>query len=117
MKEIYAISIVVAFTVAISLAQAQSPNAAAILKSCAMSPPASEEEQKCSSYINGVITGVLVDQVAREQGTPICLPARVTTDQVRQKVSVFLAAHPNIWTMDGNSAVGVALTDAFPCAK
>lgn len=106
-----------AFTIAGSSAEAQSPNAAAILKSCGMSPPASEEDQKCNSYINGVITGVLVDQVAREQGNPICFPARVNTDEVRKSVSSFLAAHPNIWTMDGNSAVGVALTDAYPCPK
>src|SRR5450755_3538324 len=30
--------------------------------------------EKCNSYINGVITGVLYDQVGREQGTPICFP-------------------------------------------
>jgi hypothetical protein len=100
----------VATALAATSAQAQSPNAAAILKSCS-----SNDDQQCKSYINGVITGVLVDQVAREQSTPICFPARVTTDEVRQKVSTFLAAHPNIWTMDGNSAVGVALTEAYPC--
>jgi hypothetical protein len=64
-----------------------------------------------------VIAGVLVDQVAREQGNPICLPARVTTDEVRQGVSGFLEAHPEIWTLDGNSAVGAALTVIYSCPK
>jgi hypothetical protein len=59
----------------------------------------------------------LVDQVAKEQGTPICLPARVTTDEVRQSVSGFLEAHPEIWRMDGNSAVGAALAQIYPCPK
>jgi hypothetical protein len=94
--------------------QGQTPNAAAVLKSCGM-PPASNDYEKCNSYINGVITGVLYDQIAREQGTPICFPDRVTTDQVRREVSAFLKAHPNVWTADGNTAVGVALMAIYPC--
>jgi hypothetical protein len=115
---IYAVSLLLAAcAIANSSARAQSPNAAAILKSCTRSPPGSNEDQECNSYINGVIAGVLVDQVAREQGTPICLPASVSTDELRQSVSGFLEAHPQIWTLDGNSAVGAALTEIYPCPK
>jgi hypothetical protein len=97
-----------------SRAQGQKPNAAEILRSCGM-PPGSNDYANCSSYINGVITGVLMDQIAKEQGTPICFPDRVTTEQVRQNVSAFLKAHPNIWTADGNTAMGVALMAIYPC--
>jgi Rap1a immunity proteins len=101
-----------AFALLAQSSHAQAPNAAAILKSCSTSG-----DQLCSSYLNGVIAGVLVDQVSREQGSPICLPARVTTEEVRVKVTAFLAEHPNIWTLDGNSAVGVALQMAYPCGQ
>lgn len=94
-------------------AQAQGANAAAILKACATTPGAPTD--LCKSYFNGVIAGVLVDQVARERGSPICLPAKVTTDQVIMAVSSFIAGHQNIWTLDGSSVVGVALQTIFPC--
>jgi hypothetical protein len=58
-----------------------------------MSPPASNEDQKCSSYINGVITGVLVDQVAREQGTGICLPDRALV--FAASATVAMDGHPS----------------------
>jgi hypothetical protein len=93
--------------------QAGTPNAAAILRACATGPGAPTEE--CSAYVNGVVTGVLVDQVARSHDEPICLPARVTTGEVILAITTFIAKHQDIWTKDGNAVVGVALQDAFPC--
>jgi hypothetical protein len=62
-----------------------------------------------------VITGVLVDQVAKEQGRPICLPDRITTDQAITAISGFFAENPSLWNFDGNSVVGVALQKIYPC--
>ncbi len=100
---------------AVSHALAQAPNAAAILKSCGMSPPGYNDYENCYSYINGVVTGVLVDQAAKDQGSAICLPDRVKTDQVRREVSAYLKAHPNILKADGNSAMAAALMALYPC--
>jgi hypothetical protein len=94
-------------------ADAESPNAAAILKACATGPGAPTES--CKAYVNGVVAGVLVDQIAREQGKPICFPAHLTTDQAIVAVATFIAQHPTLWTTDGNSTVGVALQTAYPC--
>jgi hypothetical protein len=71
----------------------------------------------CSSYINGFANGVLMDQIAREKGTPICIPDGVTTIQVREAVKNYLAKHPVVLGIDSGSLVGVALMEAYPCPK
>lgn len=108
---------VIALALAVSHAHAQSPNAAAILKSCGTSPPGSNDYENCYSYINGIVTGVLVDQAAKDQGRAICFPDHPITDQVRQEVSAYLKAHPSILKADGNSAMGAALMALYPCKK
>ena len=92
---------------------AETHNAASILKACSTEPGGPTEI--CRAYINGVIAGVLVDQIAREQSDPICLPPSITTEQAINVVSAFIGARPGIWSKDGNAVVGVALQAAFPC--
>ncbi len=116
MKSFFILSVTV-LALAASRAIAQAPNAAAILKSCGMLPPGSNDYENCYSYINGVVTGVLVDQTAEDQGRAICFPDHLVTDQVRQEVSAYLKAHPNILKADGNSAMGAALMALYPCKK
>jgi hypothetical protein len=41
----------------------------------------------------------------------------MSTDDLRQTISGFIWAHPEIWKMDGNAAVGVVLTELFPCRR
>jgi hypothetical protein len=59
----------------------------------------------------------MMDQIGREQGTPICLPDRITTDEVRNGIVAYIRAHPNFLTRDGNQVVGVALMTVFPCKQ
>ena len=94
-------------------ALAENPNGAAIVKAC----DGSSSDGSCNSYVNGVMAGVTIDQVARDGGTPICFPPHMTTEQVRQVITKFLRARPSTWTVDGNAGVGLALIDAFPCKK
>jgi hypothetical protein len=37
----------------------------------------------CNAYVNGFVNGILNDQVAREQGKPICIDD-TSTSQVRE---------------------------------
>jgi hypothetical protein len=67
--------------------------------------------------MNGLVFGIVLDHLARGQRSDICLPDPVNTDQVRETIIGFLAAHPDFWTADGNAAVGVALETSFPCPK
>jgi Rap1a immunity proteins len=113
----FCILTVTMLVLAVSHAHAQAPNAAAILKSCGTSPPGSNDYENCYSYINGVVSGVLVDQAARDQGRAICFPDHLVTDQVRQEVSAYLKAHPTILKADGNSVMKAALLALYPCKK
>lgn len=86
------------------LANAATPNGAAILQSCS-----SDGDNSCVAYINFVIAGVVAHQ------SPICFPADETTDRIREAIIGFLAAHPDFWTVDGDSAVAMALQLTYPC--
>jgi hypothetical protein len=94
---------------------AGSPNAAEIVRQCATLGNAPTDE--CQSYVNGLITGVMMDQIGREQGTPICLPDSVTTDEVRSQIVAYIRAHPDFLARDGNQVVGVALMTMFACKR
>jgi hypothetical protein len=61
--------------------------------------------------------GVLLDQVHREQGTPICIPDGITTDQLRQTIVGFILAHQQLLTFPGGIVVGTALAEVFPGKK
>jgi hypothetical protein len=77
----------------------------------------SGSDRDCDIYINGVAAGVLVDQVTREQGTPICFPPSIRAEQIRKAVEKFVQAHPDLLHVNGITIVGVALSEAFPCSK
>lgn len=94
-------------------AQASPPNAAAILQQCGTATGA--PTPVCNAYMNGVLAGVLVDQVSKEQGKPICLPKVAKTDDAILAVVTFIATHRELWAKDGNSVVGVALQRTYPC--
>ena len=76
----------------------------------------SGSDRDCDIYINGLAAGVLVDQVAKEQGTPICFPPRIKAEQVRIAVEKFVQEHPDMLHVNGITVVGVALSKAFPCS-
>jgi Rap1a immunity proteins len=101
--------------------ESNEPNAAAVLKSCLMSLRGSADDQNCMAYINGVVAGVLIDQIAREQGSPICLPNGMPTSVAREKIEAFLrviySTHPDALLKNGNAVVSLALMDAFPCGR
>jgi len=81
------------------------------------SAPGTAGDQNCSSYINGFVNGVLLDQIGREQGYPICIPNGTNTAQVRDVVKKFLEAHPAVLNVESGPLVARAITDAFPCPK
>jgi hypothetical protein len=66
---------------------------------------------------DSVAAGVLVDQVTREQGTPICFPPSIRAEQIRKAVEKFVQAHPDLLHVNGITIVGVVLSEAFPCSK
>jgi hypothetical protein len=57
-----------------------------------------------------------VDQVAREQGMPICFPPRIRSEQIRMAVEKFVQAHPGLLHVNGIAIVGEALSEAFGTA-
>jgi hypothetical protein len=87
-----------------------------IYTSCA-SAPGTQAYALCASYINGFVGGVLVDQISNEQATPICLPDKITTDQVREVIIKYAKTNPAALGVISNSFVGAALMGAFPCKK
>lgn len=84
-------------------------NAATFVKSCV------HQTQTCNAYINGFMDGVMLDQIHREQGTPICIPGGTTTDQLRKIIISFILTHEKLLSFPGNSVVGEALFEVFPC--
>jgi hypothetical protein len=84
---------------------------------CFVASHGSGSDRDCDIYINGLAAGVLVDQVAKEQGTPICFPPRIKAEQVRNAVEKFMQEHPDMLHVNGITIVGVALSKAFPCSK
>ena len=84
---------------------------------CIVASHGSGSDRDCDIYINGVAAGVLVDQVTREQGTPICFPPSIRAEQIRKAVEKFVQAHPDLLHVNGITIVGVALSEAFPCSK
>ena len=80
--------------------------------------PGTEATRLCAAYINGFVNGVLGDQVAREQGTPICIPDHTTTLQVRDVVKEFLGKLPlAVLEVDEGGIVAGVLAKAYPCPK
>jgi hypothetical protein len=84
---------------------------------CIVASHGSGSDRDCDIYINGLAAGVLVDQVAKEQGTPICFSPRIKAEQVRNAVEKFVQEHPDMLHVNGITVVGVALSKAFPCSK
>lgn len=81
------------------------------------SAPGTLEYGICTAYLNGFVNGVLTDQIARESGSPICLPDNTTTQQVRDVVVNYIGAHAEAAAFEFNAVVGIAVRRAFPCQK
>ena len=96
---------------AFGTSKAQEPSGAAILQSCQVSDP------NCMAYVNGITAGIVITQIAKEQGNPICLPDHISTATVREKIISFLSDNPKAQEVGANAAVEVALEAAFPCPK
>jgi hypothetical protein len=71
----------------------------------------------CGAYINGYVDGLPGDQVAKENGAPICMPKKVDTGYVRALIKTYLAAYPGAQTVDTGGAVAAILLEKFPCRK
>jgi hypothetical protein len=116
-KKIGMTAITVAALLSLSHARAGDITGDILHEDCIVASHGSGSDRDCVIYINWLATGVLVDQVAREQGTPICFPPRIKAEQVREAVEKFVQVHPDMLHVYGITIVGVALSDAFPCSK
>ena len=110
-------AITVAALLSLSHARADDITVDIFHEDCIVASHGSGSDRDCDIYINGIAAGVLVDQVAREQGTPICFPPRIKAEQIREAVEKFVQAHPDLLHVNGITIVGVALSEAFPCSK
>jgi hypothetical protein len=110
-------AITVAALLSLSHARADDITGDILDEDCIVASHGSGSDRDCDIYINGLAAGVLVDQVAKEQGTPICFPPRIKAEQVRNAVEKFVQEHPDMLHVNGITIVGVALSKAFPCSK
>jgi hypothetical protein len=79
-------AITVAALLSLSHARADDITGDILHEDCIVASHGSGSDRDCDIYINGLAAGVLVDQVAREQGTPIYLMA-VSTQRQRKSIS------------------------------
>jgi hypothetical protein len=82
-----------------------------------ISAPGTSDYGNCAAYLNGFVNGVLTDQIASEAGLPVCLPDNTSTQQVRDVVVNYIAAHPGAKTFEFSAVVGFEGRQAFPCKK
>jgi hypothetical protein len=108
------LALLAASTFAISPTWAAS-SAGDLLAACT-SAPQTRGDVLCNAYINGFMNGVLVDQVAREGGQPICVD-HTNTGAVREALTTFLKSHPIVLTVDAGSVVGFVFQTLYPCPK
>ena len=116
-KKIGIATITVAALLSLSHTTADEITGDILYEDCIVASHGSGSDRDCDIYINGVAAGVLVDQVAREQGMPICFPPRIRSEQIRKAVEKFVQAHPDLLHVNGITIVGEALSEAFPCSK
>ena len=117
MKKIGIATITVAALLSLSHTRAGEIAGDILYEDCIVASHGSGSDRDCDIYINGIAAGVLVDQVAREQGTAICFPPRIRSEQIRNAVEKFVQAHPDLLHVNGITIVGEALREAFPCSK
>jgi hypothetical protein len=87
------------------------------LYAACISAPGTKEDAMCAAYINGFANGVLSDQVAKERGTPICMPENMSTGQIRALFVAFLRTHPKALEIDTGGLIGELIAEAYPCQK
>jgi hypothetical protein len=87
------------------------------IKEMCSSPPGSENDTLCRIFINGFVHGVIQDQLATENGTPICIPEHTTGDQVRAVLLEYIRQAPKVGPFPADSVLGMALMLGFPCKK
>ena len=104
-----------ALAIMVPSAAAFAASAGDLLSAC-ISDPGTRGDITCNSYINGFVNGILIDQVAREGGKPICVD-KTNTDAVRAAITAFFKNNPNILHFDGGSAMGAAFQRLYPCPK
>ena len=78
------------------------------------SQPQSQGDAICNAYLNGFVNGILVDQIAREGGQPICID-NTNTRAVREAITTFLKAQPDVLSVDAGSLLGAAFQRLYPC--
>ena len=117
MKKTGMAAITVAALLSLSHARADDITGDILYEDCIVASHGSGSDRDCDIYINGLAAGVLVDQVAKEQGTPICFPPSIKAEQIRKAVEKFVQAHPDLLHVNGITIVGAALSEAFPCSK
>jgi Ssp1 endopeptidase immunity protein Rap1a len=108
-------AVIVAAMIFTTTAHAEAPNAAEVLRACATASGAPTDT--CKAYINGLMAGIYLDQTAREHDDPICLPDRLTTEDVIAAITAFIAAHPITFTVKADPVIGVAIQAAYPCKR
>jgi hypothetical protein len=72
-------------------------------------------DKSCDSYLTGFANGIIADQVALRGNSPICIPARTTTLQLRALFIDTVAKHPDVKTIEAGAVLGTVLMGAYPC--
>ena len=77
----------------------------------------SEKRARCISYIKGAFDSFysLKGYLNKDEIQDVCIPIKVTKDQIVRVVYVYLRNHPSKLKQTGSSIVILALIDKFPC--
>jgi Rap1a immunity proteins len=94
----------------------KSANGARLVKDC-VAKTNTQGRLDCMIYMNGVVDGILIDQISQQQKNPICLPEGGRSSDVADAVTGFLYTHPQTWQTDAKVSVGVTLQLLYPCKK
>ena len=90
---------------------------AAGLYAACTSEPGTKEDAICAAYFNGYANGVLGDQIAKDDGSPICIPDNTSTDHFRALFVTFVRTHPEALGIDTGGLIAQLMTGAYPCRK
>ena len=84
-----------------------------ILAAC-VGAPGTEGSKICDAYLNGLLNGIVADQVAAERHVTICIEGTITP-QLRTTVVTFLASHPELQSLPSGVVVTAAIAANYLC--
>jgi hypothetical protein len=101
-------------TLALTVSPAWAASTAGDLLAACVSTPGSSGDAYCTAYINGFVNGIFADQIAREEGHPVCID-NTNTAAVRDALVDFLRTHTAATSLPAGSVLGVAVERRYPC--